>query len=97
MENHGTAKVAARLKITGRVQGVFFRARTQEAAQAKGVCGWVRNSSDGSVEALLEGEEQAVVEVVKWCRTGPPSAQVTDVAVSWQPAQGNLKDFRIIY
>jgi len=97
MEIHGMAKVGASLKVTGRVQGVFFRAHTREVAMDNDVRGWVRNRSDGSVEALLEGEEQAVVEVVKWCHKGPPSAQVTDVTVSWHPAQGKLQDFRIIY
>lgn len=89
-------RVEAHLIITGLVQGVFFRARTREVAVSHGVCGWVRNRPDGSVEALFEGEERAVMEVVKWCRKGPPSARVADVTVSWHDATGRHEDFRVI-
>jgi acylphosphatase len=89
-------RVEAHLKITGLVQGVFFRAHTREVAINHGVRGWVRNREDGSVEALLEGEDSAVMEVVKWCHKGPPSATVTDVTVSWHDATDRYNDFRVL-
>ncbi|MCP3677615.1 MAG: acylphosphatase [Deltaproteobacteria bacterium] len=82
--------------ITGLVQGVFFRAQTREVAMSHGVCGWVRNRDDGAVEALLEGEDRAVMEVVRWCHKGPPSANVADVAVSWHDATDRYDDFRVL-
>jgi acylphosphatase len=75
-------KVARHVRVTGRVQGVFFRAWTREQAQALGVAGWVRNCRDGSVEAHLEGEEQAVDELIGRLRAGPPSSRVEDVRCS---------------
>jgi len=89
-------RVEAHVKITGLVQGVFFRARTCEVAVSHGVRGWVRNRSDGSVEALFAGEERAVIEVVQWCHKGPPSARVADVTVSWHDTTGRYDDFRVI-
>ena len=68
--------------IRGRVQGVGFRANCQREAQAAGVRGWVRNSWDGSVEALFEGPEDGVDRMVRWCHTGPRMAEVESVEVS---------------
>jgi acylphosphatase len=73
------AQTAARLVITGRVQGVGFRAWTRREAHRRGLRGWVRNLRDGSVEALVIGEAAAVDSVVEACRRGPAMAQVTDV------------------
>lgn len=80
--------VLAHLRITGIVQGVFFRASTREAAIAFGVSGWVRNLPDGSVEAVFEGPREAVGRAVAWTRTGPPHAVVERVDVEWGPPQG---------
>ncbi|WP_343345613.1 acylphosphatase [Sphingomicrobium sp. XHP0239] len=68
--------IARRVSITGKVQGVFFRKTTQEEARALGVIGWVRNCDDGSVEAHLEGEQDAVDALIDRLRSGPPNAKV---------------------
>ena len=75
-----------RLEITGRVQGVGFRYSMQHEAARHGVRGWVRNRRDGSVEALLHGEDAAVDALVAWARQGPAGARVTQVRVL--PADG---------
>lgn len=67
--------------MSGEVQGVFFRDTCRREAMARGVAGWVRNRSDGRVEAVLEGEPRAVEQVVAWTRTGPAHATVSDVQV----------------
>lgn len=69
------------LWISGRVQGVFFRATTSEEAQARGLTGWVRNTADGRVEAEVQGTRTAVDELIDECRAGPPQARVEDVEV----------------
>jgi acylphosphatase len=63
------------------VQGVFFREDCRREAVGAGVAGWVRNRPDGRVEAVFEGEPDAVARLVTWCRTGPPSARVTGIEV----------------
>ena len=73
---------AARLRITGRVQGVGYRAWALQMASRLGLRGWVRNRRDGSVEALIIGEEDAVDRMIEACREGPYAARVADVAVS---------------
>ena len=73
--------VARRVHVTGLVQGVFFRAWTAEHARQLGVTGWVRNADDGSVEAHLEGEKWPVQQLIDLLYRGPPSAQVSNVAV----------------
>jgi len=69
----------ARLKVTGRVQGVYYRASTREQAKALGLVGWVRNSPDGAVEIEAQGRSDAVDELVRWCHQGPPAARVSSV------------------
>jgi len=83
------SRFARHLLISGRVQGVFFRAWTKERADQLGVTGWVRNCADGSVEALLEGNEPAVRKLVEQLHHGPPSAQVTQVVVEEAAPQEN--------
>lgn len=70
---------SVRVLITGRVQGVWFRGWTVEQARARGLRGWVRNRTDGSVEAVFCGPVDLVDEMVESCRMGPPSADVTRV------------------
>jgi acylphosphatase len=69
--------ISRRLRITGRVQGVGFRYAMQSEAARLGVKGWVRNRGDGSVEALLQGEADAVEALTAWARRGPPGARIT--------------------
>ncbi|MCD6331177.1 MAG: acylphosphatase [Thermoplasmata archaeon] len=86
----------AHVRIYGKVQGVWFRANTKEMADKLGIKGWVRNVPDGSVEAVFEGDDEAVEEIIKWCHHGPPLARVDRVEVSYEEPKGE-KDFRIIY
>jgi acylphosphatase len=88
-------RTRTRLRITGRVQGVWYRGATEAEARRLGVDGWVRNLPDGSVEALLEGEPGAVRVLVDWCRSGPPGARVADVAEQAEPVGDDLVGFRI--
>ena len=83
--------------ISGRVQGVFFRAYTKEEAERLGLKGWVRNLPDGRVEAVFEGDEEAVEAMIKWCYSGSPQAKVAGVEVLEEPYKGEFKDFRIRY
>jgi acylphosphatase len=75
-------RTARRVTVHGRVQGVFFRDTCRAEAAARGVTGWVSNEPDGTVAAQFEGGPDAVEEMVAWCRTGPPQAQVRQVDVS---------------
>ena len=89
--------VRARVVISGRVQGVFFRAETQRAAERIGVHGWVRNQPDGTVAAVFEGSKQSVDQAVEWCWQGSPMSEVTDVAVNWETPSGQYNTFDITY
>ena len=75
-------KITRHLAITGRVQGVGYRFYMQRKARELGVAGWVRNRRDGSVEAVVQGEAEAVEAMVAWTRRGPSSAMVAEVKVS---------------
>ncbi|MCS6785094.1 MAG: acylphosphatase [Candidatus Caldarchaeum sp.] len=72
-------RVGVRVRVYGRVQGVFFRASMKEEADRLGLEGWVRNNPDGTVESLIVGDEAKVKELVEWCRKGPPSAKVSKI------------------
>jgi acylphosphatase len=91
------SKIRVRLVIEGRVQGVFFRDSTRTEAVYLGVCGWVKNRSDGSVEALIEGPEDKVKKLVKWCHQGPPHAQVTRVHETQEEWEGEFSSFDIVF
>lgn len=80
--------VRAHVLISGRVQGVCFRACTVDEAVAAGIAGWVRNTPDGRVEAVFEGDKSAVEAMIVWCRTGPPAARVSGVEVVWGEPKG---------
>jgi len=75
------AAVARHLSITGRVQGVFFRAWSREQADELGIAGWIRNRPDGHVEAHVEGDAAAVDEMIERLRKGPPAAEVENVRI----------------
>ena len=83
-------KIALKLTIRGLVHGVLFRVSMREYARSRGVNGWVRNKGDGSVEALIEGEEQDVLAVLAWAGRGPPMARVKSV----QSQKSEVKNFR---
>lgn len=89
--------VRAHVLISGRVQGVFFRAYTQRAAQERGVFGWVRNTRDGRVEAMLEGDKDKVEDMIRWCHQGSPMSHVTGVSVDWQEHIGEFDGFGVKY
>ena len=74
----------AHVVVRGRVQGVFFRAQTRDRARSLGLTGWVRNTADGAVEAVFEGDRDRVESMVEWSRRGPSHAQVDDVEVTWE-------------
>jgi len=85
--------VARKVVVHGRVQGVFFRDSTRQAARSRGVAGWVRICADGTVEAWFEGEADAVESMVRWCREGPRHADVEDVRShpdGWKPRISRL-------
>ncbi len=80
--------IRRRVKVHGRVQGVFFRDSVRERARAHDVAGWARNMPDGTVEAVLEGESEAVERVVRFVQTGPPQAEVERVEVLEEEPEG---------
>jgi len=89
------ARVRRRVVVSGRVQGVGFRAATRSRAEACGVSGWVRNRPDGSLEAAFEGIPEAVEAVVGFCRSGPRPARVERVEMYEEPVEGLLSfEFR---
>ncbi len=88
------ARVARRVLVSGRVQGVAFRWFAKERADALGVAGWVRNLHDGRVETWVEGEEAAVQEMLAWLRRGPPAAHVEGLDAGEREPEG-LASFEI--
>lgn len=84
----------AHVFVTGRVQGVGYRAATWDIALALGLKGWVRNLRHGRVEAVFEGNSTQIQEMLRWCRQGPPAAIVRDVAVDYREPEG-FQDFQI--
>jgi acylphosphatase len=80
--------------VSGRVQGVFFRDTVRNAADREGVAGWVRNNPDGTVEAVFEGDADAVERLVALSREGPPGARIQDVEVFDEPPE-RIQGFRI--
>ncbi|WP_338729179.1 acylphosphatase [Haladaptatus sp. DJG-WS-42] len=87
-------KVRAHVFVSGTVQGVYYRANTRDKAQELGVSGWVKNLSDGRVEAVFEGDETVVESLIEWCHTGSPAAEVTGVEAEYEPPE-NVSGFEI--
>lgn len=81
-------RVRARVVISGKVQGVYFRGTAEDEARSRGLTGWVRNTPDGQVEAAFEGEQAAVEAMIAWCHRGSPAARVTGVTVTWEEPRG---------
>lgn len=90
-------KINVNVIISGRVQGVWYRVSTKQKAEQLGVTGWVKNRVDGCVEAVFEGEEKIIEDMIKWCYTGPPNAIVKDIKVKKQTLINNFDDFSIKY
>lgn len=88
MEFGGPPRVRARIEVFGKVQGVFYRDTLRRAAITHGVAGWAINREDSSVEAVLEGEREAVAAVVEVARHGPPAAQVRQLDITWEDPEG---------
>ncbi|MCL6611882.1 MAG: acylphosphatase [Peptococcaceae bacterium] len=84
------------LFISGRVQGVCFRAHAREKAESLGIRGWVRNLPDGRVEAVIEGDDSSIREMLEWCRTGNPPARVDHVEVIDEEERGHFINFKIL-
>jgi acylphosphatase len=78
----------ARVVVRGRVQGVFFRVETRDRARSLGLSGWVRNTPDGSVEAVFEGDRERIESMLAWCRRGPSLARVDEVEAAWEEPAG---------
>ncbi len=81
--------------ISGKVQGVFFRSGTKERAEELNLTGWVRNLADGRVEAVFEGEEKNVENMVQWCRRGPDYAVVEEIEVIPEQYKGEFNSFAL--
>jgi acylphosphatase len=90
-------KARAHVFVNGRVQGIFFRQETKHEADRHGVSGWVRNLADGRVEAVFEGEEEAVKALIEFCKRGPPMARVTSVDLTWENYTREFDGFKIKY
>jgi acylphosphatase len=82
--------------ISGRVQGVFFRANTLRTARSLGLTGWVRNLPDDRVEAVFEGEQKEAAAMLAWCKTGTPPARVDHVEAEEENAEGGFTGFDIV-
>ncbi|MDP4285628.1 MAG: acylphosphatase [Bacteroidota bacterium] len=83
------------LYITGKVQGVFFRAKAKEVAYKYEITGWIKNTANGKVEAMIYGQANKVDEFIEWCRIGPERAKVEEVIISNLP-EIKFDDFEVI-
>jgi len=97
IESNEKMKARVHAVVSGRVQGVFFRDHTRRWAASLGLKGWVKNLPDGRVEAVIEGEEDKIKDLLARISQGPPMASVTDVDTSWEDFQGEYSDFRIAW
>lgn len=89
------ADLRLEMVVSGRVQGVWFRASTRKEARRLGLRGWVRNLPDGRVEAVFEGEDERLRQMLDWCHAGPPGAQVCQVDARWGQATHSFQDFSV--
>lgn len=83
------------VKISGKVQGVFYRAEACEEARKLGLKGWIRNTEDGEVEAIAQGEEERLKHFITWCWDGPDQAHVKNVEIEWRDRFEDFPDFSI--
>jgi acylphosphatase len=89
-------KTQVHVVISGHVQGVWYRAGTRQKAEELGLTGWVKNTANGNVEAVFEGDESAVHEMIAWCRIGPPLAKVTDVKIIQKRVDEEFTGFTVL-
>ncbi len=89
--------IRVQIIISGDVQGVFYRAHTEEKARELGLTGWVANESDGTVQVVAEGPENKVSDLVDWCHGGPSTAKVDKVKADYETYTGEFEDFSIRY
>lgn len=85
------------LKISGSVQGVFFRAETKEKALELGLTGFVKNTQGGGVEVFAQGPREKLEALIEWCRKGPDAANVSHIEITWGNPQEKLETFEIRY
>jgi len=90
-------KIQVHVVISGRVQGVWYRANTKQKADELGLSGWVKNTAKGTVEAVFEGEETTVNEMIAWCWKGPSLARVTRVEIKQKRRGGQFTDFSVVH
>lgn len=91
----GEVMIRARVRIRGRVQGVYYRAHARDKAARLGVTGWISNLADGSVEAVIEGNDPSVRAMLEWCKAGSPRAKVEQAEVTWEPYTGEFQRFSV--
>ncbi len=92
-----TSRIRRRVIVTGRVQGVAFRAYSRSAARKIGVVGWVRNLPDGSVETVVEGDPERVTLMLAWLKRGAPQSRVDDLVIVEEKPTGEFADFDITF
>jgi acylphosphatase len=85
----------AHVYVSGQVQGVFFRDSARKKAEQLGLAGWVENLPDGRVEALFEGAQEKVREMIQWCEEGPPHATVEEVDAEFEDIEESLEGFEV--
>ena len=88
--------IAKRVRVSGRVQGVFYRASAKEIADKLGICGWVKNEDDGSVRIRAEGDPEMISKFIEWCKSGPKMAQVDSLVEETVELSG-ATDFVVRY
>ena len=88
-------KNRAHVYVYGKVQGVFYRQSTIEKAVELDLKGWVRNLSNGGVEAVFEGDELSVKIMIEWCKEGPPLARVSNIEIEMLPYLDSFEDFSV--
>lgn len=93
--NQSLKMLQALLKITGRVQGVFYRAGCEKQAIKLGLAGYVRNMPDGSVKALIQGEKWQIEDFIKWAKKGPAGSKIENVEIKWEEGEEGISGFKI--
>jgi acylphosphatase len=90
-------KTRVHVVISGRVQGVWYRASTKQKADELGISGWAKNTDDGNVEAVFEGDNAKIDEMIAWCWIGPPLARVSDVKIVPSYSDEKCTGFVVLY